>query len=128
MSQITKIIKTMICTVRFDINADTGAEAWSWVCSANVKTLEEAVDRFYPGYRAALQRIWKCPVESDIKMEVRPNELLHATMVVNKTHIDEMDVLTLFYRERVRQYVASRPKYVIPNNELKLVDIQVKRV
>ena len=100
------------------------ASTWSWTGDATVETIDEAVDQFYTGYRAALQRIWKCPVESDIKMEVRPNRLLSVVMRCDDRILDETEVLTLFFRKRLSQYMANKPKYVIQDSELKRLDNQ----
>lgn len=115
----------MLCTIRFQVAGDDVASTWSWTGDATVDTIEEAVDQFYTGYRAALQRIWKCPVESDIKMEVVPNRLLSVVMRCDDRILDENEVLKLFYRERLDRYLDTRPKYVIPDRELKRIEIGV---
>ena len=112
----------MLCTIRFQVAGDEVASTWSWTGSATVETMEDAVDHFYPGYRAALQRIWKTPVESDIKMEVVPNRLLSVVMRLGDRIIPEREVLEAFFRERLDRYMATRPKYVIEDRELKNLD------
>lgn len=112
----------MLCTIRFQVAGDAVASTWSWTSSTEVESVEDAVDRFYPGYRLALQRIWKTPVESDIKMEVLPNKLLSVVMHCDDRILDQEEALALFFRERLNQYRATRPKYVVESRELKILD------
>ncbi len=117
----------MYCTVTFKVDGDLKADPWCWKGDGEVESIEDAVKSFYTGYRAALSRIWRCPVESDIKMEVRPNTLFSIFMTMDDQTVPEEEALKAFFQERLRIYQEQRPQYVIPNHELKNLDLNDKQ-
>lgn len=96
----------------FEVEGDAHARHWSLIKTIDADSLEQAVELTWEdGYKLALNRIWKTPVECAIFFEPRPNRIFKITARCGEEPLSEDLVLEAFFRKRVEEFRLLMPNW-----------------
>lgn len=95
----------------FEVEGDKFARHWSLIKTVDADSLDHAVELTWEGYKSALQRIYRMPVEATIFFEPRPNRIFKITARCGEEPLSEDLVLEAFYRKRVQEFRSFMPNW-----------------